>query len=323
MTLLDASPEAPPVPAGETPEAPGRRWWQRQPRPDPGSPLPPLSPRLRLARLALILVAIVAGSLVVQLVVVSGLQQRATQQRLYDSFRLQLAEGTAPVNPVDSDGQVVAVGAPVAYIEIPGIGVSEVVVSGTTSGATFNGPGHRRDTGLPGTAGTSVVLGRSETFGGPFGDLAQLGEGDVITVTTGLGVTQFEVIGVRREGDPVPPLSEPDEARLLLMTTEGGVLAPSSVLRVDAVATTPAISGAAPLFAPTGLPPAEQVMASDTTTLWALVLWLEALVIVVLGLVWAWHRWSRVKAWVVFVPLVVVVGLATSREVARLLPNML
>jgi sortase (surface protein transpeptidase) len=285
--------------------------------------VPPLSPRLRLVRAALLLLAIVAGSLVVQLVVVSGVQHRAAQQQLFNSFRLQLAEGTAPVGPVDFEGRLIAPGSPVAFLEIPRLGVSEVVVSGTASGSTFAGPGHRRDTPLPGVAGTSVLLGRGSAYGGPFGRLDELESGDLVRVTTGQGVFEFDVLGVRREGDPVPPLPSPDDARLLLMTTHGGSFLPSGVLRVDAEATTPAVGGAAPLFTAATLPTSEQPMAADTSTMWALVLWLEGLVLAVLGFVWAWFRWSRAKAWVVFLPLIVVVGLATSQQAARLLPNML
>lgn len=323
MTLVDDPPLDPAPPGAEPEPSPQGRRWRRRARPAPDAPVPPLSPRLRLARAVLVLLAIVAGSLVVQLVVVSGVQHRAAQQQLFDSFRLQLAEGTAPVGPVDLEGRVIAAGAPVALLEIPSLGVREVVVSGTASGSTFDGPGHRRDTPLPGVAGTSVLLGRGSAYGGPFGRLDELASGDLVRVTTGQGVFEFEVLGVRREGDPVPPLPKAEDARLLLMTTDGGSFVPSGVLRVDAEATTEAVGGSAPLFTAATLPPSEQPMAADTSTLWALVLWLEALILVVLGFVWAWFRWSRPKAWVVFLPLIVLVGLATSQQAARLLPNLL
>lgn len=314
-----------PGPEDDVGAAPPQSRWRpwRSAASGTDAPLPPLTPRLRLARAVLVLLAIVAGSLVVQLVVVSGVQHRAAQQQLFDRFRLELAEGTAPVGPLDVDGRVIAPGSPVALIEIPRLGVSEVVVSGSSSGSTFDGPGHRRDTPLPGVVGTSVLLGRGSAYGGPFGRLNELEPGDRIGVTTGQGAFDFEVLGVRREGDPVPPLPTADDARLLLMTTDGGFFVPSGVLRVDAESTTPPVGGSAPLFSAATLPASEQPMAADTSTLWALVLWLEALTVVVLGFVWAWFRWSRPKAWVVFLPLIVVVGLATSQQAARLLPNML
>jgi hypothetical protein len=63
-------------------------------------------------------------------------------------------------------------------------------------------------------------------------------------------------------------------------------------------------------------------MAADTGTLWVLAFWLQALTLVVLAAVWAWHRWGHAQAWVVFVPPLLLVGLAVAGEAARLLPNL-
>ena len=64
-------------------------------------------------------------------------------------------------------------------------------------------------------------------------------------------------------------------------------------------------------------------MGADASTLWALAFWLQALIVLTLGAVWAWHRWGRAKAWVVFLPPLLLVGLAASGEAARLMPNLL
>lgn len=64
-------------------------------------------------------------------------------------------------------------------------------------------------------------------------------------------------------------------------------------------------------------------MGADTSTLWALVLWMQVLIAVTIGAVWAWHRWGRPQAWIVFLPPLLLVGLATSSQVVRLLPNLL
>ena len=71
------------------------------------------------------------------------------------------------------------------------------------------------------------------------------------------------------------------------------------------------------------LPSTEAIMASDTTTLWALALWMQALVLVTVAFVWAWHRWGRAKAWIVGFPVLLLVGLFVADQVARLLPNLL
>ena len=276
-----------------------------------------------MARAALIVIAVLSVSLMLELLVLSGLQQRATQQRLFDSFRGQLALGTAPTGPTDYEGNVLALGDPVAYVEVPSIGLRQVIVEGTTPSALFDGPGHRRDTPLPGQEGISIVMGRRASFGGPFSRISELHEGDPIRVTTGQGAFDYEVLGVRRDGEPAPELPAAGESRLMLATADGSAFVPDGVLRVDAELTTDAAGGSALLIGPGSLPASEEFMASDTDTLYALVLWLELLILLVAAAIWAWHRWSRAKAWVVFLPPLMLVGLFVSNEAARLLPNLL
>lgn len=283
--------------------------------------LPPLSPQLYLARAILILVVVVAGGLLLQLVVVSSLQQRASQQQLFDRFRAELAQGTAPIGPTDAEGRELALGDPVAFVEIPEIGVRQVVVEGTTSASLFAGPGHRRDTPLPGQEGVSVLLGRRAAFGGPFADLAKLEEGSNIRVTTGQGEFDFEVIGLRQDGDPLPPPPQDGKGRLLLATADGSPLFPDGVLRVDAEFVGDAQPGPARLVS--AAPGPEQLLGSDTSRLWMLTLWMQALVVAVVGAVWAWHRWGRAQTWIVFLPVLLLFSTYVAGHTAELLPNLL
>ncbi|MGH9084411.1 MAG: sortase [Acidimicrobiales bacterium] len=266
---------------------------------------------------------VLSTTLLLQLLMVSAVQQRAAQERSFASFRAELAAGTAPIGPIDADGRVLAPGTSVAYLEIPSIGVGQVVGEGTTPGTLFDGPGHRRDSPLPGQVGTSVVLGRRGAFGGPFARLDDLQEGDLIRVTTGQGIFDFAVSGIRSEGDPAPPPAAAGEGRLLLATAGGRPFLPTGVLRVDAELEEGAVSGARPLVATPNLPQSERIMGADTSTLWALVLWLQCLVVLAVGAVWAWHRWGHARAWLAFAPPLALVGLSASGEAARLLPNML
>jgi LPXTG-site transpeptidase (sortase) family protein len=270
-----------------------------------------------------VLVAVVCGALLLQLVVLSGFQERAAQQSKFDSFRAALARGTAPVAAVDADNKALRPGSPMAYLEIPSIGVRQVVLEGTTSGVLFDGPGHRRDSPFPGAPGTSVILGRRATFGGPFSQIGDLDAGDVIRVTTGAGQFDYEVIGVRRAGEPSPPPLESGEGRMLLVTADGRPYLPDGVLRVDAELTSTPLSGGNPAYNPKSLPASDAIMASDTTTLWALALWMQALILATVAFVWAWHRWGRAKAWIVGFPVLLLVGLLVADQVARLLPNLI
>lgn len=286
-------------------------------------PAPPLSPLLELVRLIFVFVFVLAAGMLIQLTVVSSLQQRSHQQRLYDSFRTRLAEGTAPVGPTDGDGEVLPVGTAVAYLEIPAIDLRQVVVSGTSSGTLFAGPGHRRDTVLPGQAGATVIMGRSAAYGGPFGRLDELTKGDRIDVTTGQGEFTYEVLGVRREGEPLPAPVKADESRLVLATGDGRPYLPSGVLRVDATMDGEATPGPGRLHPSGALPQEEGLMVGDSSELWALALWLQVLLVLALGAVWSWHRWGRAQAWVVFLPVLTLAGIFVANQAARLLPNLL
>lgn len=291
--------------------------------PDHGSRVPPLSPQLQLTRAILVMVLAVTAGLVLHAVLVGRVQHRASQQRLYSDLRAELAAGTAPIGPLDRSDALLAVGTPVAVLEIPAIDVDEVVVEGTTPAALMAGPGHRRDTPLPGQAGTSVVFGRRATFGAPFARLSELSEGDEITVTHGQGVFEFRVVGLRREGDPTPPAVADGSARLTLATAAGPAFVPDGVLRVDADLVGEAAIGPPAVIAARALPASEQVMGHDSGTLWALALWLQALVALSLLFVWGWFRWGRPHTWIVAAPPIFLVGIATAGEVFRLFPNLM
>jgi LPXTG-site transpeptidase (sortase) family protein len=271
----------------------------------------------------MILLTALAAALVVHLVLISGLEHRSAQQRSSDRFRYELAQGTAPVAQTEQSGKLVELGAPVALLEIPSLHVREVVGEGTTGTVLMDGPGHRRDTPLPGQSGTSVILGRAAAYGGPFKHLHQLQPGATITVTTGQGVSKFSVIDKREGGDPAPPPVTSGRGRLVLVTATGLPYVPGGVLRVDADLDTQTFPTPASVIPSGSLPSSEAPLGNDTSTLWALVLWLEALVLVVVAIVWSWNRWGRHQTWIVLAPLAVLISLYVVNEFMRLLPNLL
>src|SRR6202035_1267988 len=90
---------------------------------------------------------------------------------LYTKLQAELAgvQGeAAPLGPT-------AAGAPVAILNIPSIGVRDlVVVQGTTPENLTAGPGHRPDTPLPGQPGVAAIYGRRAPLGGAVLALAPL-----------------------------------------------------------------------------------------------------------------------------------------------------
>lgn len=82
-----------------------------------------------------------------------------------------------------------------ARIEIPRIGVDDIVVAGVGTGDLKKGPGHFPDTPLPGQLGNSAIAGHRTTYGAPFSDVDQLAPGDEIRMTTLTGVYVYRVTG--------------------------------------------------------------------------------------------------------------------------------
>jgi sortase A len=94
---------------------------------------------------------------------------------------------TEPPPPPPPEGEAVA------RLRIPKIGVDSIVVNGVTRDDLRKGPGHYPDTPLPGQEGNAAIAGHRTTYGAPFSDLDQLGEGDLIQVRTLQGSFEYHV----------------------------------------------------------------------------------------------------------------------------------
>lgn len=266
---------------------------------------------------AFTMIAIISLWFVFQVLVLSGFSQAREQHLLYGDFREQLASMTAPLGPVTPAGD------PVALLTVPRLGLQQVVVEGTASGDLLAGPGHSRNTVLPGQQGVSLLLGRSRTYGAPFGSLTDLRAGDRIVSQTGQGRTVFTVDGLRVPGDPVRPVPA-GAARLTLATSEGdgalGGLRAGQVVYLDATAAKgfPAAPGR-----PTAVPDSERVQASDPAALPMLALALALLAALTLAIASARQRWSAALVWVIASPVAIALSWFTTDVVMRLLPNLM
>jgi LPXTG-site transpeptidase (sortase) family protein len=274
------------------------------------------------ASYGLTLLSVVLLSLLANVTVVSQLQHFTAQHSLYDQLRLSLAEGSTPIGQLDAQGHLVARGTPIALLEIPDLGVKEVVVEGTASRQTKVGVGHRPDTPLPGQPGVSVLMGRAAAYGGVFGQLDRLAAGRTFTVTTGQGRSTYKVIGVRTGTVKLPALVG-SAGRLTLVTAAGSPFLPHGVMRVDADLVSTAYPRPAVAFAGGVIDDAEQGLAGDPSRLFSLSWLLELLVVVAVGAVWVWKRWSHQAALVVVGPVVAAVGLACADRICDLLPNLM
>jgi sortase A len=295
-------------------------WSRGLPRVQRVADATPADGPIAVASAALTLVSVVLVVFLAHLTIVSQLEHYTAQHRLYGQLRLSLAEGSTPLGQLDVNGDLVAAGTPIALLDIPELGVHEVVVEGSSSAETKVGVGHRRDSPLPGQAGISVLSGRRAAYGGVFRHLGRLRAGDTFTVRTGQGLADYRVLGVRTSRTPVSPL-EDGEGRLTLVTASGRPFQPTGVLRVDAELTSTAFPR--PPVATTVVDRPDKALAGDPGSAFALSWLLELLVLVAVGAVWSWKRWGRWPTWIVFAPVLAVTALACADRACDLLPNLI
>jgi sortase A len=298
-------------------------------RPPPGSyrRRPPVSPGRLITQTigtSLLILAITALGFVAWVGLFSQLHYDKAQLNAYDTLRVELATGTAPNGPTvpNNSAKLLPLGAPVAVLSIPAIGLRTVILQGTTGAVLENGPGHLRTTVLPGQAGVSVVLGRQTAYGGPFGALASLVPGDSIKVVTGQTVATYTVLDLRRAGDPLPPAPVSGAGRLILVTADGAPLDPTGILYVDASQTSKPVASPGVLL-PSYLLPTENAMATDQGAWLPIVLWGQLLVLIAFALSWLWTAWGKWQTWIIAVPAIGFLVLSIADQATRLLPNLM
>ena len=219
--------------------------------------------------------------LVAYLVAASALEHGRAQGALQHSFRTPLAFGEAPL------GGDIAESTAVAVLDVPRLGIHQIVVEGTSATQLKKGPGHLRASPLPGQRGNAVIAGRRLAYGGPFLHLDRLRRGDVIRVTTG-----------QVTSDP-----------LLL-----------SERRLGATASLRGAAWPAPAGRPTTLHRDELGLQGEPTAITALLLWAEMLALAGLATAWLYRRWSRWPAYLICTPVILLLVLLVFDSFSGLLP---
>jgi len=318
-------------PGSEQSAAPGTRATAivpAEPEPRPAAAPPSMGLREQILRgvgVALILLGLVVLGFAVYLYGLSGVQEARSQSILYQRLQLELANQIAPLGsatpgapaatPASPGTPLATPGVPVAVLRIPAIGVHDmVVVEGTSPEDLTLGPGHLRDTPLPGQAGVSEIFGRRATFGAPFARIGQLRPGDVIQVITGQGTSTYRVAAI---GNSAYVISDPAPNRLVLLTASSPTV-PTYYIDVDARLTSPVQNG----------PPVPQVisepelpLAGDSGALGLIMAWGLALALVSAAGTIAATRWSRWPAYLVTAPVLLAVLWNLYQGLAALLPN--
>lgn len=322
--------------ASEAPLAPGPPAERAE-----RSPTPSKAPRRRRAvstetlvrrgvGSAFLILAACLLSFVVWVAFLSQLHYDRAQHSEYAALRITLAQGTAPIGPtelvnpnaVNSPTVPVPLGTPVAVLSIPKIGLNAVVLQGTTGSVLENGPGHLRYTPMPGQVGVSVIMGRRAAYGGPFAKISALNPGDTFTVITGQTTAHFRVLDLRRAGDRTPPPPAVGHSRLILVTADGTPFAPTGLVYVDADLTSNPQPAPPMTLTPATLPSSENFLGTDPQAWLPIVFWGQLMLLVTLGLSWAWNAWGKWQSWVIAIPALGYLVLTLSDQVTRLLPNL-
>ena len=134
-------------------------------------------------------------------------------------------DGSSPVDttvPRAEAAPAVANGSPLGYIKIPSIDVDWAFVEGVKAKDIEKGPGHFRESPMPGQIGNAAIAGHRTTHGQPFFNLDKVSPGDEIITITDAGthvyeITESLVVSPTDYAAVVPPFMA-DTATLTLVT---------------------------------------------------------------------------------------------------------
>ena len=187
----------------------------------------------------------------------TGIQTAQAQNRLEDEFRAKLESTTtttaatttttttvvtdsttvpgettttvatttvATTIPIAPTADPVLDGESIARLRIPRLGLDWQVVEGVTVADLKDGPGHFRETVMPGQLGNSAIAGHRTSNGHPFLELDQLEVGDLIEITTLVGAYTYAVteslVVKPSEYAAVIPTIDPTVATIALITCD-------------------------------------------------------------------------------------------------------
>ncbi len=131
----------------------------------------------------------------------------AAAARAVDAVRASAAMNQRPAT--------LAIGAPVAHLVIPSIGLDEIVLEGVDGAELNAGPGHVPGSALPGDPGNAVVSAHRDRHFRRFDDLEI---GDTITTETPSNRTTWRIVSRKVIDKDAPALFRTPDATLTLTT---------------------------------------------------------------------------------------------------------
>lgn len=252
---------------------------------------------------------------------VAGISERRAQRTLNGAFKDLIASGAPLGAGTDGKPHPIAVGSPVAVLEIPSLGLRKIVLEGTGAEQLKRGPGHVQSSFVPGQHGHAVIAGRRTTYGSPFRRLDLLRSGDEIITTTPYGRFTYRVRSVEHlEPRRAANLKESDRG-LLTLVTSNPAYTPNGALVVDAELVTdpstfadpPRPTGSAAAIDFTGNPSALLGVVISGVLLFAAIAVAEQL----------YRRWRRWPTYLITTPIVLALLFAWMDGLLSTLPSTL
>jgi sortase A len=239
----------------------------------------------------------------------SGLRTQLQQETNSDAIRNALAQKSAfdklPTGPPLAAPRTTppAEGNPVGDIQIPVIGLNQVVVEGTNTADLQKGPGHYAGTPLPGQAGNAAVAGHRTTYGHPFYNLDSVKAGDPIVLSTLQGVFVYDTTKSFVVLPSDTTVVHDVLANQLTLTTCNPRFSATTRLVVQATLTHSQLfpnSGLAVRTAKLHTAPKSQSLAGNSNVgLSGTLFWGFVTALVVAGIFYAVHRYRR-QRWVIY-----------------------
>ena len=146
---------------------------------------------------------------------VSGAIAQDRARREWDEATARIAYDAAYASSAPDGDVKIRHAAPVARLQIPKIGLDEIVLEGIDDDALNGGPGHYPGSPLPGAAGNSILSAHRDRH---FRNLGQLAVGDTILTQSGAKTMKWIITNRKVVGRETPVLFPSKTAQLTLTT---------------------------------------------------------------------------------------------------------
>lgn len=210
-------------------------------------------------------------------------------------------------------------GEPVAILQVPRLGLQQVVAEGADPARTQAGPGHVPGTAGPGQPGNSAVVARRYGFGAPFRGLGSLRPGDNIIISTTQGQSVYTVRSVATRqsfahGDPYAPSTD-DRLTLVSSSSAAPWEGRHGIVVVAVMSGLPY-----PATPQGGRSHLQNGRHSDTSAVAQIVLYGVMFGAAAVGAVLLYRRWLSLSTYLITAPIMLTLIVLAAEAAVRLLP---